>query len=177
MTNGCRQRPGIGKISDHIVKLAGECAPGVAGDTRTPVRPVTNVTSGTIKGLTVANILVIDDEEGVRQVVAKVLEREGHDVVEASDGKVALSLMRDNLPDVVVCDLFMPEMDGVEVLRKLRRDYPQMSVVAISGGGYQGQVQLLDVAKTLGAVAVLKKPFELGELVAAVNRALGGEND
>lgn len=124
-----------------------------------------------------ANILVIDDEEGVRQVVAKVLEREGHDVVEASDGKVALSLMHNNLPDVVVCDLFMPEMDGVEVLRKLRRDYPQMSVVAISGGGYQGQVQLLDVAKKLGAVAVLKKPFELSELVAAVNRALGGEND
>lgn len=124
-----------------------------------------------------ANILVIDDEEGVRQVVAKVLEREGHKVTEASDGKVALSLMRDAHPDLVVCDLFMPEMDGVEVLRKLRRDHPQLSVVAISGGGYQGQVQLLDVAKKLGAVAVLKKPFELSELVGAVNRALGVEDE
>jgi len=125
----------------------------------------------------VANILVIDDEEGVRQVVAKVLEREGHKVTEASDGKVALSLMRDAHPDLVVCDLFMPEMDGVEVLRKLRRDHPHLSVVAISGGGYQGQVQLLDVAKKLGAVAVLKKPFELSELVGAVNRALGVEDE
>ena len=124
-----------------------------------------------------ANILVIDDEEGVRQVVAKVLEREGHKVTEASDGKVALSLMRDAHPDLVVCDLFMPEMDGVEVLRKLRRDHPQLSVVAISGGGYQGQVQLLDVAKKLGAVAVLKKPFELSELVGAVNLALGVEDE
>ncbi len=124
-----------------------------------------------------ASILVIDDEEGVRQVVAKVLEREGHDVIEASDGKVAFGLMRDNEPDLVVCDLFMPEMDGVEVLRKLRREHPHMSVVAISGGGYQGQVQLLDVAKGLGAVAVLKKPFELEELVGAVNRALGDSDE
>jgi CheY-like chemotaxis protein len=120
-----------------------------------------------------AQILVIDDEEGVRRAMAKVLVRAGHDVLEASDGKVALSLLRGQTPDLVICDLFMPEMDGVEVLRELRRDYPDLRVVAISGGAYQGKVQLLDVAKGLGAAAVLKKPFDLEQLLSVVKEQLG----
>ena len=122
-----------------------------------------------------ANILVIDDEEAVRRVICKVLVRERHEVFEAPDGKVALDLMRDNPPDLVICDLFMPEMDGVEVLRELRRDYPDLQVVAISGGAYQGKVQLLDVAKGLGAVAVLEKPFELEQLLGVVRGVLQGD--
>ncbi len=119
-----------------------------------------------------ANILVIDDEEGVRRAICKVLVREGHEVFEAPDGKVALDLVQDDPPDLVICDLFMPEMDGVEVLRELRRDYPDLQVVAISGGAYQGKVQLLDVAKGLGAAAVLKKPFELEQLLGVVRGVL-----
>ena len=123
-----------------------------------------------------AKILVIDDDEGVRRSIGKVLVRAGHEVFEAPDGKVALTVLKDEPPDLVICDLFMPEMDGVEVLRELRRDYPDLPVVAISGGAYQGKVQLLDVAKGLGAVAVLKKPFQLQELLGVVNDLLG-END
>jgi CheY-like chemotaxis protein len=123
-----------------------------------------------------ANILVIDDEDGVRRAIGKVLVREGHEVIEAQDGKVALGLVQSQPPDLVICDLFMPEMDGVEVLRELRRDYPELKVVAISGGAYEGKVQLLDVAKGLGAVAVLKKPFELAQLLSVVQGVLeGGE--
>ena len=125
-------------------------------------------------GGNLANILVIDDEEGVRRAIGKVLVREGHEVLEAPDGKVALGLVKDQPPDLVICDLFMPEMDGVEVLRELRRDYPDLRVVAISGGAYAGKVQLLDVAKGLGAVAVLKKPFELAQLLRVVRGVLGG---
>jgi CheY-like chemotaxis protein len=119
-----------------------------------------------------ALILVIDDEEGVRRAIAKVLARAGHEALEAADGKAALSLLRVKTPDLVICDLFMPEMDGVEVLRELRRDYPNLRVVAISGGAYQGKVQLLDVAKGLGAVAVLKKPFDLEQLLTVVKEQL-----
>jgi CheY-like chemotaxis protein len=118
-------------------------------------------------------ILVIDDDEGVRRSIGKVLVRAGHEVIEAPDGRVALTFLKDALPDLVICDLFMPEMDGVEVLRELRRDYPDLPVVAISGGAYQGKVQLLDVAKGLGAVAVLKKPFQLHQLLGVVNDLLG----
>lgn len=119
-----------------------------------------------------AKILVIDDEEGVRRVIGKILVRAGHDVLEAPDGKVALSLLKEEAADLVICDLFMPEMDGVEVLRQLRRDYPNLRVVAISGGAYQGRVQLLDVAKALGAVAVLGKPFQPHQLLELVNDLL-----
>jgi CheY-like chemotaxis protein len=119
-----------------------------------------------------AKILVIDDEEGVRRVIGKILVRVGHDVLEAPDGKVALSLLKEEAADLVICDLFMPEMDGVEVLRQLRRDYPNLRVVAISGGAYQGRVQLLDVAKALGAVAVLGKPFQPHQLLELVNDLL-----
>lgn len=127
-------------------------------------------------GGNLANILVIDDEEGVRRAIGKILAREGHEVLEAPDGKVALGLVNDQPPDLVICDLFMPEMDGVEVLRELRRDYPDLKVVAISGGAYEGKVQLLDVAKGLGAAAVLKKPFEIAQLLGVVRGVLeGGE--
>jgi len=119
-----------------------------------------------------ANILVIDDEEGVRRVICKVLVREGHEVIEAPDGKVALDLMQDKRPDLVICDMFMPGMDGVEVLRGLRRDYPDLQVVAISGGAYLGTVELLDVAKGLGAAAVIRKPFELAQFLGVVGGAL-----
>ncbi len=119
-----------------------------------------------------AKILVIDDEEGVRRVIGKILVRAGHDVLEAPDGKVALGLLKEEAADLVICDLFMPEMDGVEVLRQLRRDYPNLRVVAISGGAYQGRVQLLDVAKALGAVAVLGKPFQPQQLLELVNDLL-----
>jgi len=119
-----------------------------------------------------ANILVIDDEEGVRRVICKVLVREGHEVIEAPDGKVALDLMQDKRPDLVICDMFMPGMDGVEVLRELRRDYPDLQVVAISGGAYRGTVELLDVAKGLGATAVIRKPFELAQFLGVVRGAL-----
>jgi len=119
-----------------------------------------------------AKILVIDDEEEVRRAIGKILVRAGHDVLEAPDGKVALSLLKEEATDLVICDLFMPEMDGVEVLRQLRRDYPNLRVAAISGGAYQGRVQLLDVAKALGAVAVLGKPFQPRQLLELVNDLL-----
>ena len=125
-----------------------------------------------------ANILVIDDEEGVRRVICKVLLREGHEVFEAPDGKVALELIQDDPPDLVICDLFMPEMDGTEVLSELRRNYPDLQVVAISGGAFRGTVELLDVAKELGAAAVIRKPFELAQFLGVVRGALqGGQTD
>ncbi|UCG88291.1 MAG: response regulator [Gemmatimonadota bacterium] len=120
-----------------------------------------------------AKILVIDDEEGVRRAIGKVLVRAGYEALEAPDGKVALSLLKDEPPDLVICDLFMPEMDGVEVLRELRRHYPDLRVVAISGGAYHGKVELLDVAKGLGAVAVLKKPFQSQQLLDVIHEQLG----
>ncbi len=120
-----------------------------------------------------ARILVIDDEQALRRSVVKILEREGHEVLDAADGKVGMRLLREQRPDLVISDLFMPEMDGVELLRQLRRESPELRVVAMSGGAYDGQIELLDVATGLGAAAVLRKPFELEELVSIVSDVLG----
>ncbi len=120
-----------------------------------------------------ARILVIDDEQVLRRSVVEILEREGHEVLDAADGKVGMQLLREQRPDLVISDLFMPEMDGVELLRQLRRESPELKVVVMSGGAYDGQIQLLDVATGLGAAAVLRKPFELEELVSVVNEVLG----
>lgn len=119
-----------------------------------------------------AQVVVIEDEELLRRALIEVLELEGHTVRGAADGRLGLELLEQQPAALVVTDLFMPEMDGVELMRTVRKQFPGIKIVAISGGAYDGQVQLLEVASGLGAAAVLKKPFELDELVCAVNNVL-----
>lgn len=103
----------------------------------------------------------------------QVLEREGHQVRGAPDGRLGLDLLKKEPVTLVVTDLFMPEMDGVELMRTVRKQFPSVKIIVISGGAYEGQVQLLELASGLGAAAVLQKPFELDELVRMVNNVLG----
>jgi CheY-like chemotaxis protein len=80
-----------------------------------------------------AQILVIDDEEPFRTMLREVLEREGHAVMEAGDGREGITLAR-NIPiDLIITDLLMPELDGLEVIQTLRSDSPQVKIIAISG--------------------------------------------
>jgi CheY-like chemotaxis protein len=121
-----------------------------------------------------ARVLVVDDEEVVRSLLHSVLEPAGHQVLDASDGAEALRVVRRESVDVVFCDLFMPGQDGMETIRDLRRDFPGVPVVAISGGGYGGRVDLLPVARLLGAAQALKKPFRPESVLDAVRQALAG---
>lgn len=122
-----------------------------------------------------AQVVVIEDEALLRQTLIDALELDGHTVRGAADGKLGLELLEDHAAAVVVTDLFMPELDGVELIRTVRKRFAGVKVVAISGGAYDGQVQLLDLARGLGAAAVLKKPFELDEFLRVVNTVLGEE--
>jgi CheY-like chemotaxis protein len=83
-----------------------------------------------------ASILIIDDEPEVLRVLKKVLEGAGHSVTEAADGKTALRWFAGRPTDLVVTDIYMPEMDGLEFLMRLREAFPETPVVAISGGGH-----------------------------------------
>ena len=114
-------------------------------------------------------VLVVDDEEGVRSYLRMVLEEAGYLVSEAADGKEAFHLALEDPPEVVITDLVMPEQEGIETIRALRRRLPQLSIVAISGafGG-----QFLGTAKILGADAILDKPLRADVLLAKVSDVL-----
>ncbi len=125
-----------------------------------------------------ATILVIDDESAVRDTMRRLLERYGHEVREAANGREALKAAPDY--DLVITDINMPEMDGIEVIMALTDRRPGLPVIAISGGGRLPKDLLLSSADMLGAVTTLPKPFDLSELIEAVDRALasgGSEGD
>jgi two-component system, chemotaxis family, chemotaxis protein CheY len=117
-----------------------------------------------------ARILVVDDDARLREATRAVLELEGHEVVEASDGGEALRLQSAQPMDVVVCDMFMPRQDGIETIRAFRRDFPNLKIIAVSGGGFFGAVDVLKMARLIGATEILSKPFSRVSLVGAVDR-------
>jgi len=126
-------------------------------------------------GMTVAKLLVVDDDEAVRMMLKLMLEKDSHDVATAENGIQALNCLRRQLPDVVILDIIMPEKEGFETIVELRRDYPSLKIIAISGGGSIGATDYLKLAKTLGAHLTIEKPIRKEELKAAVRRLIPTE--
>jgi len=119
-----------------------------------------------------ASVIVIDDQEPIRRIVRSALERAGHEVREADDGELGLQLLERHAADVVLSDIFMPGMDGIQMLRQIRKRFPAVKVIVMSGGDSSGMLDLRRDAELLGAVKSLAKPFTTHEIVAAVNSAL-----
>ncbi len=117
-------------------------------------------------------ILIIDDDDLIRKMLREVLERSGYDVEDASDGKQGLQIFMKNPTDLVITDLVMPEKEGIEIIIELRRDFPNLKIIAISGGGTVGGGQYLEVAGKLGADKILNKPLKLKQLVTIVKDLL-----
>jgi CheY-like chemotaxis protein len=119
------------------------------------------------------NILIIDDDFSVRNCIREMLEQTGYSVLEAENGVVGLGIFRHNKVDLVIIDLFMPEKEGIETIIELRKDFPDLKILAISGGipGY-GPDHFLNVAQKLGADCSLDKPFTMQELLSVVERLL-----
>ncbi len=122
--------------------------------------------------------LVVDDEEGIRESISGILEDEGYAVVTASSGEEALSLARESVPDVVFLDVWLPEIDGIETLSRLREIDENMPVIMISG---HANIELALKATKLGAYDFLEKPLSLDKVVIVGKRAfehrkLGEEN-
>ena len=120
-----------------------------------------------------ARILVVDDEPAVRKVARKTLEQDGHEVVEAEDGEVALIACRANPVDLAITDLFMPVMDGLQLIVQLREEFPETKIVAISGSVYERRPRFLEIAGRMEAVVTLAKPFSVEELRTVVRESLG----
>ncbi|HYD55544.1 MAG TPA: response regulator [Burkholderiales bacterium] len=126
-----------------------------------------------------ARILVIDDDGDVRALLRIQLENAGHEVRAARDGSEGLAMQRDFDSEVVITDIFMPEMEGVETIRELKEQFPAVKVIVISGGSRLAAGRrsftardLGIVAGELGVAAVLQKPFDNADLLRSVDSAL-----
>lgn len=120
-------------------------------------------------------VLLIDDEPMVRKTVQRMLERAGHFVVDAEDGRVGLAQLHKEPFDLVLTDIIMPEIEGLEVLMTARRRSPALAVIAMSGSGHMGKIDPLSFASRLGAAAVLQKPFTYDALLKAIEETFKGQ--
>ena len=119
-----------------------------------------------------ARVLVIDDDQSVRQVMAKILEHHGHEVDQAEEGEEGLELVRTRAYALVVTDLVMPGKEGIETILDIRSEFPDLPILAVSGGISVSKTGPLMDAAQLGANDTLAKPFTTGELMGAVNALL-----
>jgi CheY-like chemotaxis protein len=129
------------------------------------------------------SILIIDDEEDIRDALQMVLESVGHDVKVASNGNEAIALQREAPADLIITDIIMPGKDGVNTIKEIRKDFPVIRIIAISGGGSVqpneyvpeaiSTTAYLAAAKEAGADRVFTKPFERKDLIQAVDDLFG----
>jgi CheY-like chemotaxis protein len=119
-----------------------------------------------------ARILLIDDDKALREVLRLSLEHLGHAVMEAQDGDEGLALYAKHGADIVLTDLIMPGREGLETIQELRRLYPSIKIIAMSGGGRVAAQDYLKVAAEFGAVRMLAKPFAIPVLAEAITATL-----
>jgi CheY-like chemotaxis protein len=121
-----------------------------------------------------ASILIIDDDAAVSRTLSLILTRAGYHVSTAASGRKGLELLGSGGIDLVLTDIIMPELDGIEAIRRIRVEYPGLRIIAMSGGGQIDKADFLHMAEVLGADRVIEKPVRnerLLELVSAVMAA------
>lgn len=121
-------------------------------------------------------ILVIDDERPVREMLTQMLERQGYEVETAENGETAMNLLKKNPADLVITDMIMPKKEGMIAIMEIRRDFPELKVIAISGGGQTGRdgaaSEYLSIASRCGALRTFTKPLSRDDLLVAIKELL-----
>ncbi len=113
-------------------------------------------------------VLIIEDDTDVRAMLRRMLQQAGYDTVEARDGRLGLEACAACRVDVVLTDIVMPEMEGIETIREIRARYPDVAIVAMSGGDTDYDDSYLSMARMLGAKHTLTKPFRRNELLTII---------
>ena len=120
-----------------------------------------------------ATILVIDDDTTARTVIVEMLTENGHQTVEARDGGEGLELFNEGKFDIVITDIIMPNVEGIETIIKLKKMRPAVNIIAVSGGGRISAVNHLSLAEKFDVNKTLAKPFKKDDLLKAVDEILG----
>lgn len=122
-----------------------------------------------------SRILIVEDTRLMRDSLVDVLTASGHEVTTAENGQEAVDMIAEGAAfDIIITDIIMPEMDGIQAILEIQTMQPDARIIAISGGSARMEkAQGLETAARLGAVAVLEKPFEVDALLAAVDKAAG----
>lgn len=124
-----------------------------------------------------ARILVIDDDEQVLDMLYESLTREGYDVLRASNGEHGLRLYRQEPVDLIITDIIMPEKEGIETIIELQQDFPDVKIIAMSGGGRIGTKDYLHLAKIFGVHRTFTKPVAREQLLDAINELIKEESN
>jgi len=122
-----------------------------------------------------ATIMIVDDEEPVRSVIREIIAgyRSDIDILEACDGREAVEIMKANHVNMVFTDIVMPNKSGLDLIMELRDEFPEMPIIAMSGGGgITGRFDYLPIAKLIGALQIINKPFDNDQIRCAVNDAI-----
>jgi two-component system response regulator (stage 0 sporulation protein F) len=120
-------------------------------------------------GLKKKKVLIVDDQNGIRVLLMEVFSNEGYDTYQASNGKLALEIVRNATPDLVLLDMKIPGMDGLDILKHIKSMNPEIKVIMMTA---YGELDMIKEATDLGAIMHFTKPFDIDELRMAVNNQL-----
>ncbi len=121
------------------------------------------------------NIIVADDDPEIRRLLRFILKLEGYYVMVASDGDAVLELAKERKVDALITDIIMPGKEGIETIMEVRELYPEVKVVAMSGGGQKGNEDFLKSAEMVGAHYTIAKPFEPDDFIKVLKKALNAK--
>jgi len=119
-----------------------------------------------------ADILLVEDEDQLRSMLREVLQSAGHKVREAENGKIAMNVFAARPSELVITDLIMPEKEGLEIIRELKRGKTDVKIIAISGGGRNNAQDYLELARRFGADHILSKPFSNREILEVIEKVM-----
>lgn len=123
-----------------------------------------------------AGILIVEDDNDLREMLKSSLARRKYTILEACNGKEALSRFKASIVDLVLTDIIMPDEDGLKVIMRFRELKPAIKIIAISGGGKAGPGNYLNMARALGADEVFSKPFSINSLLSKIDEILEPEH-
>lgn len=127
-----------------------------------------------LSGGPIDSILVIDDDDQFRGYLCELLKGRGFSTFEAANGEIGLETYRSQKPDLVLTDIIMPEKEGLEFIKHLKREDPSARIIAMTGGGNYGLCSnYLQLASVLGALTTLVKPFRAGTLMDEISKLNG----